>query len=66
MSINRDSRIVDSYALFIDKFDIAKENLYLFGIEETILPDLPLIDNQWEAQKIDCSTIKLSISEEKE
>lgn len=34
----------DSYERFVSRFNIRKEDLYEFGLEETILPDIRLVD----------------------
>lgn len=41
----------DSYQRFIDKFNIDKESLYLFGIEETIFPKIESVSNNWDDLK---------------
>ena len=51
MSKDNTIKTLDSYALFLERFNIVKEDFYLFGIEETILPDKHLIDTQWESLK---------------
>ncbi len=42
---------MDSYQKFIDKFHIAKEDLYEFGLTETIFPPIELIEPNWELLK---------------
>lgn len=41
----------DSYARFIKRFNIKKEEIYEFGLEETILPDIELLDVNWKELK---------------
>ncbi len=43
--------ILDSYERFMDKFNIDKEEMYQFGISETILPPLDLVAQNWEELK---------------
>jgi hypothetical protein len=42
---------IDSYQVFLDKFNIDKESLYQFGIENTILPEKSLVEKSWEDLK---------------
>lgn len=43
--------IIDSYQKFIDAFNIDKEELYSFGIRETILPPVEKVSEYWEELK---------------
>ncbi|MFC4799460.1 hypothetical protein ACFPA1_08820 [Neobacillus sp. GCM10023253] len=45
------SEIIDSYEKFIDTFKIDKEELYSFGIRETILPPIKNVELNWEELK---------------
>lgn len=45
------SEILDSYERFIKTFKINKEELYEFGISETILPPIELVSQYWEDLK---------------
>ena len=51
MSTEKNSERLDSYDLFMEKFGVSKEDFYQFGMDETILPTLELIDDQWECLK---------------
>ncbi len=42
---------IDSYQKFIEAFNIDKEELYLFGIRETILPPIEKVSQHWEELK---------------
>lgn len=44
-------KIIDSYEQFMQTFDIEKEKLYEFGINNTILPPMELVVQQWEDLK---------------
>lgn len=43
--------ILDSYERFMAKFNIDKEEMYQFGISETILPPIDLVAQNWEELK---------------
>jgi len=43
--------IIDSYDRFIKKFNISKEDLYAFGMKETIFPSDELVDQYWAELK---------------
>lgn len=43
--------IVDSYDRFLTKFNINKDELYQFGISETILPPIDLVAKRWDELK---------------
>lgn len=43
--------IIDSYDKFINQFNISKNELYDFGIKETILPPIDLVTQFWEDLK---------------
>ncbi|WP_423410438.1 hypothetical protein AABM38_11140 [Heyndrickxia sp. MSNUG] len=45
------SQTFDSYQKFIDTFKIDKEELYSFGIRETILPPVEKVEQGWEELK---------------
>ncbi len=50
--INIDSEeVLDSYKIFLERFNIKKEELYDFGIEETILPNYDLAESSWKTLK---------------
>lgn len=42
---------IDSYEKFIKKFNIDKNDLFEFGIRETILPEKDLVDQNWKELK---------------
>lgn len=42
---------IDSYQKFIEAFNIDKEELYSFGIRETILPPIEKVSQHWEELK---------------
>ena len=41
----------DSYQVFLDAFNIKKDDLYQWGIESTIMPDLDAVADEWERLK---------------
>jgi hypothetical protein len=43
--------ILDSYERFINTFKIDKEDLYEFGLRETILPPIELVEEYWNDLK---------------
>ncbi|MBS3937115.1 MAG: hypothetical protein KGZ50_00895 [Peptococcaceae bacterium] len=43
--------ILDSYERFMAKFNIDKDDMYQFGISETILPPIDLVAQNWEELK---------------
>lgn len=43
--------IIDSYERFMKNFNIKKDDLYKFGISETILPPKNLVEQNWEDLK---------------
>lgn len=43
--------IIDSYERFITRFNIQKEDLFEFGLRETILPPLDQVEKHWEDLK---------------
>jgi len=47
----KSSKELDSYALFLDYFNIDKDSFYEFGVENTIFSPLDYAKNQWSQTK---------------
>lgn len=47
----REMEVLDSYERFMAKFNIDKEELYQFGMSETILPSIDLVAENWKDLK---------------
>lgn len=46
-----DKKVVDSYSLFLEYFNIDRKSFYSFGVENTIFASLDFAETQWEQTK---------------
>ncbi len=42
---------MDSYERFLNRFDIQKDDLYAFGLEETVFPEYDVVRQNWDSLK---------------